>query len=213
MKLGRHPMALKSSSTISRIGRRLPLIGISALLLMTIYPLIQGGMPAPTLAISPVNPSVSQAGGAVDTIIYVNNPKPVAGPPGTILDLSETFIVLQIDFTLNAPGTADDASGTLISCVVAPGPVYPARGLKLDCSGSPVPFLVQRLMPRVYPSSNTGILLVGFVPDNPCWSATGPGTLAYTVSGIWEGAAGTTAANLVLGPSSVSFTITSSSIC
>ncbi len=133
----------------------------------------------PTLTVVPALSSIS-VNGTDDFYLYVQVPN---NPPvsGTFYDLQPAFVLQSITETDTFNGGTPSTPTQFITCKTTKSggyPGYPARNAQTSCTGI---IYEQRVIPRAYWGSNTGIWFLGFAfPGTP-----GTFTTTFIVTGLY----------------------------
>ena len=139
-----------------------------------------GGAHPPSMSVQVTSHSITTgATNGFDTIITVSVPHQSPSNPPTY-DLTQVFLVQQINVTETGPGITDTSPNTLITCTNAASPAYPSRFMPVTCTG----IFSYRVNPEVYPGTSTGIYWVGFT----AFDLPGTYTFTYTVTGLYNSA-------------------------
>ncbi len=133
----------------------------------------------PTMSVVPVSSSIP-ANSATDFTVYVQVPD---NPPvsGTFYDLQPAFVVQSISEGDTDPTGLVSPPSILVTCTTNATnkyPGYPSRVAETACSQ----IYEQRVDPRAYWGSNTGIYFLGLFLDVP-----GTWTITFIVTGLYYG--------------------------
>jgi len=133
----------------------------------------------PSMSVVPVSTSIPD-NSATDFTLYVQVPD---NPPvsGTFYDLQPAFVLQSISEGDTDPTGLVSPPTTLVTCTTNATnkyPGYPSRVSETDCSG----VYEQRVDPRAYWGSNTGMYFLGLFLDVP-----GTWTINFIVTGLYYG--------------------------